>query len=89
MLFSALFVSQQIYDYYNWLKEKTERNDILQIEADTLEKYLELNSQYNDWHEIKKIFHSPMDYDLYRDVQYHNGNIFYSYVDFSKNIYKP
>lgn len=80
---------QQIYDYYNWLKDKSERNDILEVEGETMLKYLELNSQKNDWPKIRKIFHNPIDYEFYSNVQYVNDYICYSYMDFSKSIYKP
>lgn len=30
-----------------------------------------------------------MDYEIFRDVQHINGYIFYSYMNFSKSIYKP
>lgn len=81
--------TQQIYDYYDWMKEKSEQNEILQVEAETLERYLELKSQNSKWSEIKKLFNNTMDFEMYRDVQYVNGHIFYSYVDFSNSIYKP
>ncbi|XP_031634997.1 prolyl endopeptidase-like [Contarinia nasturtii] len=81
---------EKIYDYYKWLEKKSVRKkEILQVEADTLEKYLNLNTQENDWVEIRKIFHSPIDYELYSDVQYINGFIFYTYRNFSKSIYRP
>lgn len=82
--------SQQIYDYYQWLeKESVRKKEILRVEADTLEKYLNQNTQKNDWPEIRRIFHSPIDNELYSDVQYVNGFIFYTYRNFSKSILKP
>lgn len=76
---------QKIFDYYDWLKTESERkNRILKNEKYTLEKYLELNSQKNDWTEVRKRFHNPIDYELYSNVQHVNGNIFYSYRSFSK-----
>lgn len=89
MLLQISSYSQQIYDYYDWIKEKSEQNEILQVEAETLEKYLELKSQNSKWSEVKKLFTNTMDFEMYRDIQYVNGHIFYSYVDFSKSIYKP
>lgn len=89
MLLQIFFDSRQIYDYYDWMKEKSEQNEILQVEAETLERYLELKSQNSKWSEIKKLFNNTMDFEMYRDVQYVNGHIFYSYVDFSNSIYKP
>lgn len=86
---SHSIVLQQIHDYYNWLKDKSERNDILEVEGKTTVKYLELNSQKNDWPDIRKIFHNPIDYELFSNVQYVNENIFYSYRNFSESIYKP
>lgn len=81
---------QQIHDYYDWLKFDTgQRIWILKNELFTLEKYLEINSQNNDWPDIRKIFQHPIDYELYSDVQHINGYIFYSYRNFSKSIYKP
>lgn len=81
---------KQIYDFYKWLENESDRKkEILQVEADTLEKYLNLNTQKNDWSEIRRIFHSPIDYELYSDVQYVNGFIFYTFRHFSKSIYKP
>lgn len=79
--------SQQIHDNYDWLKIETERKKrILTNEVETLTKYLEINSQNIDWTEIRKIFLNPIDYELYSDVQYVNGNIFYNYRNFSKSI---
>lgn len=89
MLLQISSYTQQIYDYYDWMKEKSEQNEILQVEAETLERYLELKSQNSKWSEIKKLFNNTMDFEMYRDVQYVNGHIFYSYVDFSNSIYKP
>lgn len=81
---------QQIYDYYEWLeKESKQRNEMIKEEADTLEKYLDFNTQQNNWSEIRKIFQNPIDYELYSDVQYINSYIFYTYRNFSKSIYKP
>ncbi|XP_031634996.1 uncharacterized protein LOC116348227 [Contarinia nasturtii] len=80
---------EKIFDYYYYLKDKSERNDILEVEAETLTKYLELNSQKNDWTEVRRKFYNPMDYEMYSNVQYVNDYIFYSYMDFSKSIYKP
>lgn len=81
---------QQIYDYYDWLKNESERkNRILWNENYSLGKYLELNTQKNDFSEIRKIFRNPIDYELYSDVQLINGYIFYSHRNFAKSIYKP
>ncbi|XP_055307555.1 uncharacterized protein LOC129571737 [Sitodiplosis mosellana] len=85
---------EKISDYYDWLKNESERkNWILKNENYTLTKYLDLNSQKNDWTEIRKIFHNPIDYELFSDVQLLNGYIFYSNRDFSnqstyKSIFK-
>lgn len=83
-----LFEFQQVHDCYAWLKEKCHWNEILQAEAISLQKYLELNTQKNDWPEIRKLFQTSIDYEIYFDVQYLNGDIFYSYKDFSKSIFK-
>ena len=81
---------KQICDYYDWLENDSEqKNEILRVEAETLDKYLELNSAGNDWLAIREIFHNPIDYELFSDVQLLNGHIFYSYRNFSKSIYKP
>lgn len=80
---------QQIYDHYDWLKEKCHWNEIFQVEGVALQNYLELNSQRNNWAEVKATFQNSMDYEIYRDVQLINGYIYYSYMNFSKSIYKP
>lgn len=86
----SCFSKTQICDYYDWLENDSEqRNDILRVEADTLQKYLDVNSSRNDWLEIREIFHNAIDYELFSDVQLINGHIFYSYRNFSKSIYKP
>lgn len=66
-----------------------QKKEILKNEANTLDKYLELNLQKNEWTEIREIFHNPIDYELFSDVQLINGHIFYSYRNFAKSIYKP
>lgn len=82
-------IPKQIYDYYDWLKSESERkNWILKNENSTLTKYLELNSQNNDWAEIRRIFYNPIDYELFSDFQLVNGHIFYIYRNFSKTIQK-
>lgn len=83
-------ISKQICDYYDWLENDSEqKNEILRVEADTLKKYLDVNSSAIDWLEIREIFHNAIDYELFSDVQLINGHIFYSYRNFSKSIYKP
>lgn len=80
----------QIYDYYDWLKDDSERKDkIMEIEEYTLHKYIKMNTPNNDWQKVRKIFDKPIDYELFSDVQYHNWFIFYRYQNFSKSIYKP
>lgn len=80
----------QICDYYDWLENDSEqRNEILRVEAETLEKYLDINSSRIDWPEVREIFHYAIDYELFSDVQLINGHVFYCYRNFSKSIYKP
>lgn len=82
--------SVQICDYYDWLEnDSEERNEILRVEADTLDKYLDINSARIDWVEVREIFHNAIDYELFSDVQLINGHVFYCYRNFSKSIYKP
>lgn len=84
-----MFQFEQICDHFDWLKDKCHWNDIFQVEDVALQSYLEVNSQRNNWVSITKLFQNAMDYEIYRDVQQINGHIFYSYMDYSKSIYKP
>lgn len=84
-----IFRFQQIYDHYDWLKEKCHWNEIFQLESVALQNYFELNSQRNNWHDVKAVFHNAMDYEIYRDVQLINGYTYYSYMNFGKSIFKP
>ncbi|XP_055322565.1 uncharacterized protein LOC129578284 [Sitodiplosis mosellana] len=80
---------EKIFDYYDWLTDKSHWNKILKVESNALQNYLELNSPQNNWPKIEKIFQTSMDYEIYRDVQHINGYIFYNYMNYSKLIYKP
>lgn len=80
---------QQIFDHYDWLKNESEqKNWILKNENFTLSKYLGLNTQKNDWTEVRRKFHNSIDYELFSDVQLLDDHVFYSYKNCSKSMHK-
>lgn len=77
---------EKFYDYYDWLKNESERkNWIFNNENHTLTKYLDQHSQNIDWKEIRRKFHNPHNCELFSDIQFLNGHIFYTYQNPSKS----